>query len=60
MTAEEFFHAVEKLRAVQKDYFRTKSSVSLQQSKRLEREVDAEIERVNKIIAERRNPKLQF
>lgn len=30
------------------------------ESKRLEREIDAEIERVNRILSERRNPKIEF
>lgn len=60
MTPETFFRHVERLRAAQKEYFRTRSSEALRTSKRLEREVDAEIERVNKILNERRNPLLNF
>jgi hypothetical protein len=38
------------MRQAQRDYFKTCSHSALRQSKALEREVDAEIERVNKII----------
>lgn len=60
MIPEAFFRHVERLRAAQKEYFRTRSSETLRISKRLERELDAEIERVNKIMNERRNPRLNF
>lgn len=60
MTPETFFRHVERLRAAQREYFRTRSSSALSASKRLEREIDAEIERVNRLQAERRNPKLKF
>ena len=33
---------------------------ALNESKQLEREIDAEIERVNRVMAERRNPKMNF
>lgn len=59
MSPESFFRHVERLRAAQKEYFRTRSS-SLRDSKRLERELDAEIDRVNQILNERRNPRLNF
>lgn len=60
MTPETFFRHVERLRAAQREYFRTRSSTALRDSKRLERELDAEIERVNKILNERRNQQLNF
>lgn len=34
----------------QKEYFKTRSKTALNASKALEREIDAEIDRVNKII----------
>ena len=46
----QFFDLVADMRSSQKEYFRTRSSQSLQKSKELERKVDAEIERVNNII----------
>ncbi len=48
------------MRKAQKEYFRTRSGRALTESKRLEREIDAEIERVNRILSERRNPKIEF
>lgn len=50
MTPKEFFEKVVKLREAQKNYFKTRSSMALQLCKRLEKEIDEEIERVNKII----------
>lgn len=60
MTPQEFFHKVERMRSKQKEYFRTRSSAALTDSKRLEREVDDEIERVNKILQSRQSPQLTF
>lgn len=45
-----FFNKVQAMRQAQREYFKTRSHSVLRQSKALEREVDAEIERVNKII----------
>lgn len=60
MTPYEFFRLVERMRQAQREYFRTRSSAVLRDSKRLEKDVDAEIERANRFIHERRNPKLNF
>lgn len=60
MDAKEFFGRVERMRKAQKEYSRTRSGRDLTESKRLEREIDAEIERVNRILSERRNPKIEF
>nr|DAE34972.1 MAG TPA: hypothetical protein [Caudoviricetes sp.] len=60
MTPHEFFRKVERMRSKQKEYFRTRSSAALTDSKRLEREIDEEIERVNKILSSRQNPSLNF
>jgi hypothetical protein len=60
MTPHEFFRKVERMRSKQKEYFRTRSSAALTDSKRLEREIDEEIERVNKIVSSRQNPSLNF
>lgn len=60
MSPETFFRHVERLRTAQREYFRTRSAAALRDRKRLEREIDAEIERVNRLLAERRNPKLNF
>ena len=47
MTPHEFFRKVERMRSKQKEYFRTRSKTALNQSKAVEREVDAEIARVH-------------
>lgn len=50
MNAKEFFEKVVKMREAQKNYFKTRSSMDLQLSKKLEREIDNEIARANQII----------
>ena len=60
MDAKSFFDKVSRMRKAQKEYFRTKSGRALNESKQLEREIDAEIERVNIVMAERQNPKMNF
>ena len=57
MKVIEFFDLVSQMRQAQKEYFKTRNTSILQQSKSLERQVDAEIERVNKLFAE---PELNF
>ena len=58
MTAKEFFDLVAEMREKQKEYFRTRSSSVLTESKALERKVDDEIRRVNQIMAEKQEQKL--
>lgn len=58
MTAHDFFTLVTRMRDKQKEYFRTRSSSVLQESKRLEKQVDDEIQRVNGIIKDKQDPKL--
>ena len=53
MTAKDFFKLVEQMRQNQKDYFKTRSTESLRRSKELEKQVDDEIARVNKILSEK-------
>lgn len=43
MNARDFFDLVSEMRASQNEYFKTRSSQSLQKSKELEKKVDAEI-----------------
>lgn len=50
MNAREFFDLVSKMRQAQTSFFKTKAPGTLQESKRLERLVDAEIKRVNGIL----------
>lgn len=58
MNNKEFYEKVVKMRAAQKAYFKTRSTASLNESKKLEMEIDAEIERVTKIQEDRLSPKL--
>ena len=44
------------MRDAQKEYFSTRSSASLNKSKKLEKEIDDEILRVRKIISGRKDP----
>ncbi len=60
MNAETFFNKVVKMRKAQKDYFSFKTINALQESKKLEREIDIEIQRVLEIKENRRNPKFNF
>lgn len=50
MNAKQFFDLVSQMREQQREYFRTHSPGALNESKRLERMVDAEIVRVNQIL----------
>lgn len=58
MDSKAFFYLTARMREAQKRYFKTKSTAVLKESKALEAQIDEEIERVNKILAERREPKL--
>lgn len=55
MNAREFFHRVAELRRAQKAYFRTRSGDDLRYAKRLEKEIDDEIARVEAAETERVN-----
>lgn len=58
MTAREFFDLVREMRETQKGYFLTHSRDLLSKSKSLEREVDREIARVDRLLGEKQCPKL--
>lgn len=60
MNPKEFFDKVCRMRKAQKEYFRTRSGRALADSKRLEKEIDDEIERVEKVMEEKNNPKMEF
>lgn len=53
MTAQQFFERVARLRKFQKAYFKNRDKESLQQSIALEKEIDAEIDRVQRILQKR-------
>lgn len=50
MTARDFFELVARMRRSQKDYQNHRSRLYLRESKELEQRVDAEIERVEKMM----------
>ncbi|MDR2919699.1 MAG: hypothetical protein LBV72_10100 [Tannerella sp.] len=50
MKAEQFFREVEKMRSLQKEYFKTRSNIVLYTSKKQEKLIDDEIDRVNRIL----------
>nr|DAK52753.1 MAG TPA: hypothetical protein [Caudoviricetes sp.] len=52
--AYEFFRLVEKMRAAQKEYFKTRSKEALSLSKGLENQVDSEIYRANELLKDKR------
>ena len=58
MTAKEFFDLVAEMRSKQREYFRTRSTSVLNESKALERSVDDEIRRVKQILEEKQEQKL--
>lgn len=58
MDAKNFFDLVSKMRDKQREYFRTRSTAALKESKQLEKRVDDEINRVNKLQQERVTPSL--
>ena len=58
MNPKEFFDLVAKMRDKQREYFRTRNTGVLKESKRLEKQVDDEITRVNNVLFERQSPTL--
>lgn len=51
MNPKEFFESVVKLRELQKEYFKTRSSMALSASKKQEKLIDDEIARVNIVLS---------
>ena len=60
MTAKEFFTLVVQMRNAQKLYFRTRDKSDLQASKKLEKQVDDEIRRVERSQVEPELPLLLY
>ena len=58
MTARDFFNLVREMRDAQRSYFLTRSRDLLEKSKQLERDIDQEINRVDKLLGEKTNPGL--
>ena len=53
MTPRVFYEKVKELRKVQKEYFKTRNPSTLSISRHLEDEIDAEIERVERLLVEK-------
>lgn len=58
MNPREFYDKVVQMRLAQKEYFKTRASSALIESKRLEKVIDDEIARVDKIVHQQQNPSL--
>lgn len=58
MDAKQFYDTVVRMREAQKQYFKTRRPCDMQRSKEIEKLVDAEIERVQRILWEQCNPSL--
>ena len=58
MKPREFFDLVSSMRAAQRDFLKNRSVEDLKESKELEEKVDAEIDRVNKILEGSKAPSL--
>lgn len=50
MKPREFYDKVVQMRRMQKEYFKNRSSIAIQKSKQLEKEIDDEITRVEGIL----------
>lgn len=60
MTPEIFFHTVAAMRKAQRDYKKKQDPESLRLANDYERMVDIEIKRVQMILKERQNPRLDI
>ncbi len=58
MNSKQFFDAVCELRRLQKEYFRTRSHITLREAKEKERIIDNEIARVTKVLNENKQPSM--
>ena len=52
MNAREFFYLVSEMRRTQKEYFQNRDQAVLRHARMLEKDVDAEIERVKTVLRE--------
>lgn len=52
MNSREFFYLVAQMREAQKAYFKSRDQVVLRAARKLENEVDKEIDRVREIVAQ--------
>lgn len=58
MDSKAFFEKVKRMREAQRKYFQHRSPTYLNESKKLEKEIDDEIKRVETILHQRNNPQL--
>lgn len=58
MNAKEFYDTVKEMREAQKNYFKFRTKQFLEESKALERTIDAENKRVDKIEIDKQQPRL--
>lgn len=59
MNAKQFFDKVVEMRKMQKEYFGTRSTKALTRSKILEHEIDVEIDRVQRVLANEKKEAVQ-
>ena len=60
MNAKEFYDIVKAMREAQRNYFKYRTKQFLEESKALERTIDAEINRVEQIEIDKRQPRLDL
>lgn len=58
MDSKTFYDTVVRMREAQKQYFKTRRPCDLQRSKEIEKVIDNEIARVERIVWEKKNPPL--
>lgn len=58
MDSKTFYDTVVRMREAQKQYFKTRRSCDLQRSKQIEKIIDNEIARVERMLWEQKNPPL--
>ncbi len=58
MDSKTFFDTVVRMREAQKAYSKSRRPCDLQRSKQIEKQIDTEIERVQRVLWEQRNPPL--
>ncbi|WP_301745932.1 hypothetical protein [uncultured Duncaniella sp.] len=58
MDSKVFYDTVKRMREAQKQYFKTRRPCDLQRSKEIEKIIDNEIARVERILWEQKNPPL--
>lgn len=58
MNSKQFYDTVVRMREAQKQYAKSRRPCDLQRSKEIEKVIDTEIERVQRIVWEQQNPPL--